>query len=388
MTVFDYRPHGRYGDLVLDPEPGWARFWEQQSQVVLDEEPSLPEQQSLRSKFMSLEPVCDVQSDNIRLPVRGHEKDNFPASASVVSVCAHGSLAVLLVASGHFGWLFQKTEPIEMVEVTFGLEIPLQKRTNPKRSRDAVQPEPDQATKAREQLPQLPKRFEVESVTPPPQESEMPAPADKTGRRREDEKKEPVARPASVPTPKKVPERVVASERDKDAQKVKFDEVARRLEKEQRKVGESDKKGQKKKPIESVVPGGMDIPENPLADPANAPLPDMPDTLAPTGSLLGRKLAGTAAEAYKTAAFVHMKRFWTLPDIVDFSSDLQTRAVIVVNVFGKILSVDIDQSSGNAAFDALVLEQIRKAEPFPDLPAGSAQDERIYLLFQPRMVQE
>lgn len=338
---------------------------------------------------MSLEPVCDLRPDNVRLPVRSHEKDALPASASVVSVCAHGALAVLLVGGGHLGWLFQKKEPVEVVEVTFGLEIPLQQRASPTRSREPVQPVLDQATKAPEQLPQLPKRFEVESAPPPAQESDMPAPvADKTGQRPANEKTEAAARPTASPAPTKPPEKVVAPERDKDAQKVKFDEVARRLEKEQRKVGESDKKGQKEKPIEPVVPGGMDIPENPLADPSNAPLPDMPDTLAPTGSLSGRRLAGSAAEAYKTAAFVHMKRFWTLPDIVDFSSDLQTRAVIMVNVFGKILSVEIDQSSGNAAFDALVLEQIRKAEPFPDLPAGSAQNEKIYLLFQPRSVQE
>lgn len=382
MTHFDYSPQGRYGDLALEPEPGIARFFEQLALVELDEQPLVPEWASIKSKFMSLDPVCDVRADHLRLPVRNHESDAFPRSAGLLSACGHAGLAVLLVAGGHLGWLFQKSETSEVVEVTFGLEIPLQHQGRIQRSRDAAQPVPDQATKAPEQLPQLPKRFEVDSVPPPSDDAEMPAPTEKSAERPPTDKKSP------KPEATRQPNKVVAPERDKDAQKVKFDEVARRLEREQRKVGEMEKKGQREKPVDPVVPGGMDIPENPLADPSNAPLPDMPDALVPTGSLSGRRLAGSAAEAYKTAAFVHMKRFWTLPDIVDFAPDLSTRAVIVVNVFGRILSVEIDQSSGNPAFDALVTEQILKAEPFPDLPAGSGQNEKIYLLFQPRSVME
>ncbi len=376
----------------LKTEP---RFDIVQADINLNAEPQAPDRSSFSRKFVTFEPICDVRLDHTRLALHRHNGASV-GGAGFLSFAVHAGVAGFAFLGGQLGFLFEKKESNEVVEVTFGLEIPTQSRAPaaPKKTEvpPAEAPEVEQATKSAETLPQLPKRFEVKTTQPEVKDDSLPAPKlpDKEDTRpapqaEKTPEPQPKSTPAPEPTAQPEPSKVVAPERDKDAQKVDFDEVRDRLEKEQREVAAENKEGQKEKP--KKVSSDLNIPDNPLADPANAPLPDMPDNLGPTGSLSGKKLAGSAAEAYKTAASVHMKRFWTLPDLYNFPRDLKAQAVVVVDLFGKIRSLEISESSGNRAFDSLILEQIKKAEPFPDLPAGAGRSQKLYMSFQPQSIE-
>ena len=345
--------------------------------------------QALQLPRLPFEPLCDLSGADARLPLRSF------ALPSRLFACLSGSILVhaLAVAFFLFGVkfdLFLSKPDEKVVEVTFGVELPGQFVPPPKsRKESSDKPAQEQATKLEEQLPQLPQRLEVKTKSPETAESEMVAPDavaqdDKIGQEQKLPKAppiEPKEQTKSLPDPKAI----VAPERDKDAQKIDINTLIERMKKEDRKVADKEKTGQKAD-SDKAADADLAIPDNPLADPLNAPVPNMPSAIAPSGSLAGRKLAGSALEAYKTAALVHMKRFWNIPGIVEFPPTLVARAVVVLDLFGKIQSVGIDQSSGNKDFDELVIKQIRQAEPFPDFPANSARTEKVYMLFRPQTI--
>jgi TonB family protein len=296
----------------------------------------------------------------------------------------HVAGALLAVVGVDLSFL-EKPREEQIVEVTFGLEVPsrVNAAPQPKTVDPAAEspPQPDQGTKLPEQLPQLPERFDINTKQPEPVAEDLPAPEQPT------ELEQPVATPVAKPEPTPLPatpapNAIVAEERDKDARKIDMKDVIDRMKREDRKVADKDKEGPNKIP-DSPLSKPSDLPPNPLAD---APIPNMPDALAPSGSLAGRKLAGSALEAYRTAALVHMKRNWNIPGVYSFSADIEAVAVVVVDLFGKIRSLEIDKSSGNVAFDEVVLKQIQAAEPFPDFPDDSARTQKIYMKFKPQSI--
>ena len=329
------------------------------------------------------EPSVDVTAGLARIPLR---KANFGAFIHVPSFLLSLALHSLVIALTVYGIdleFLRRAEDTAIVEVTFGVEVPSQVRAQPPKPEDPkaqTPPQPDEGTKLPEQLPQLPERFDINTKPPEAEANDMPLP---------DDAKAEV--PAATPTPSAAtpppatpdPKAIAAPERDKDARKIDINEVIERMKREDRKVADKDKDGANKIP-DSPFAKPSDLPPNPLAQET---LPKMPETLVPSGSLAGRKLAGSALEAYKTSAMVHMKRNWNIPGVYQFPAGLEAVAVVVVDLFGKIRSLSIEKSSGNSAFDELVLKQIRAAEPFPDFPDNSVRTEKLYMKFNPQSIE-
>ena len=63
----------------------------------------------------------------------------------------------------------------------------------------------------------------------------------------------------------------------------------------------------------------------------------------------------------------HIKMYWNLPQELA-SQNLHTQVYAEINREGRILKTEIRKSSGNADFDARVLETINRADPFPAPP--------------------
>jgi protein TonB len=374
--------------LNVSRQPGWGV--PEDIPTNLRAEPTIPAWASVATFGVWPEPVPDATVTTERLPLFLHaQSSSVHVPTLAISAAIHlGGLGIWML--GPELDLFHKDVDAEVVEVTFGVEVPAQvKQSAPStKTTEVAKEEPEQATKLPEQLPQLPQRFEVDTKQPSQEASDMPLP---------EEQNKTVVTPPPVPTPtplvtpqptpsvtppKPDPKAIVAPEIDKDARKLDINEVIERMKREDRKVADKDKQGANKIP-ESPFSKKSDIPPNPVND---SSLPPMPDSLAPSGSLAGRKLAGSALEAYRTAALVHMKRNWNIPGVYSFPAGIETRAAVVVDLFGKIRSLEIDKSSGNAAFDELVLKQIRAAEPFPDFPDNSAKTQKIYMKFNPQSI--
>lgn len=373
----------RFGpEEKLAAEPRWLAAAAGAPRMAASREPALPTKTSLSVAPNNKEPRIDVSPKVSRIPLQPPDSHGLLHWPSVtLSLVIHGAVLALTVFGIGLDFL-RPPEDFAVVEVTFGVEVPSRVRAAPPKKPDPnseVPPEPEQGTKLPEQLPQLPERFDINTKVPEAAKDDMPLPealkADAP----------PQTPPPTAPTPPPQtpdPKAIVAPERDKDARKLDINEVIERMKREDRKVADKEKEGVNKIP-DSPFAKPSDLPPNPLAE---KPLPNMPDSLAPSGSLAGRKLAGSALEAYRTAALVHMKRNWNIPGVYEFPSELEAVAVVVVDLFGKILSLKIDKSSGNQAFDDLVLKQIKAAEPFPDFPDDSARTQKIYMKFNPQSI--
>lgn len=346
--------------------------------------PALTLVQTRLAEAGAREPRAEIPPEIQRLPLRhpvGLGAVHWPSF--ILSFVLHAAVFVLSFVGFNLDFFLKPQEP-QVVEVTFGVEVPSQIKAAPPKKDDPMsdaEPQPEQGTKVPEQLPQLPQRFDIETKPPETQSADMPTPDLPS------EQPAPATPPPATPkpaeaTPTPNPKAIVAEERDKDARKIDINEVIERMKREDRKVAEKEKPGPNKIP-DSPFSKPSDLPPNPLAD---RPVPNMPDSLAPSGSLAGRRLAGSALEAYRTSALVHMKRNWNIPGVYNFPANLEAVAVVVVDLFGKIRSLEIDRSSGNAAFDDLVFSQIRGAEPFPDFPDDSVRTQKLYMKFNPQTI--
>ncbi|WP_367360221.1 cell envelope integrity protein TolA [Syntrophus sp. (in: bacteria)] len=90
--------------------------------------------------------------------------------------------------------------------------------------------------------------------------------------------------------------------------------------------------------------------------------------------------AGSAAEvnarmyAYYRAVWARIKKHWTMsPGLLPKQNIV---AVIHVRVLrnGSVEGINFEKRSGNAYFDESALRAVRKASPFPPLPAGGSED--------------
>ena len=70
---------------------------------------------------------------------------------------------------------------------------------------------------------------------------------------------------------------------------------------------------------------------------------------------------------YFTSLRAHINMYWSLPqELAD--RNFRTEVFTIINKEGQILRGEITKSSGNADFDARVLETIERASPFPKPP--------------------
>jgi TonB family protein len=239
-----------------------------------------------------------------------------------------------------------------------------------------------EAQKTIQQLPQLPKSLTIDAATPAPVDNSMAQPdvAAQTPA--------PTAVPTVVETPKvvstPVPTKVPVVEQvdPNAAKKMKLEELAKRLEKEQRAVGAKERQGTDKKTNNEVFKRPSDIPINPLG----RDIPKAPAALSQSGSLQGKAGAQVKSE-YAIAAAMHMRRRWSLPDVMSFEPKLEVVLGFEINGFGKIVGrVRVVKGSGNSRFDEEAMKALEAAGPFPDLPKEMGQRLSLRMKFSPNSI--
>lgn len=78
------------------------------------------------------------------------------------------------------------------------------------------------------------------------------------------------------------------------------------------------------------------------------------------------------ADTYLADVNKHMRQFWSLPEYLKHRN-LEASVLVRFDQSGNILSKSIAKSSGNPAFDELVIETVEKSSPVPAPPAKFAK---------------
>ena len=270
------------------------------------------------------------------------------------------------------------------VEVNFGFDLPNRAvSTNPGKIAES---ETDQAaSKTEQQLPQLPKQIAVDSTLPqeqtlpPPEEAKPEVPSEKVPppektETKKSEKKESPALVKETPPP--------------GTKTLTPEELAKRIEKESRKVAKEEKKGSHKDEGEGRKQRPSDLPNSPFSDSKSlSDLPSAPSIL-PQGSKDG-SLSTSAKSEYRSMVLNHIRRFWNLPDLGKFDPNLKTEIVVTVNVFGRILGKPrVQKKSGDSDFDEAAFKVVLDSVPFPELPKELAPRLELTMLFTPKDIKE
>lgn len=97
-----------------------------------------------------------------------------------------------------------------------------------------------------------------------------------------------------------------------------------------------------------------------------------PTSVAPAPAAPAAPDHGEALDDWKDAINVAVARVWVKPPVVSATIVVGVTATLKQTETGaKVMSVRLQQSSGNGAFDASVLRAVKKASPLP-LPAEPA----------------
>jgi len=90
----------------------------------------------------------------------------------------------------------------------------------------------------------------------------------------------------------------------------------------------------------------------------------------PWGSPGGTSAGNSRLDDYYSMIWAKVKQEWTLPEnLPKEKMDFETVIVVVVERNGKIQKSWFEKKSGNSLYDQMAMRAIRKAEPFPPIPA-------------------
>jgi len=243
-----------------------------------------------------------------------------------------------------------KVESLSYVEINFGLNENLvqTKQAVKKNVPDGEQ----EALKAKDALPQLtknsaPKLPETQAVKPDALIAESKKPENDI--KKEENKKEP------------------HKETVKKSGKLETKDYAKRKEESLRKTSEKAQAG--KKTLNKEKPVGQkqsveDIPTSPFETVKNE---NTQASLTPTGDESGQSTE--ELDRYKLYLNQQLKLHWSLSVVSKFPSSLITVVSFTVNEYGSLNGApQIEESSHNAEFDALVLEAINSTFPVSNPP--------------------
>lgn len=89
-----------------------------------------------------------------------------------------------------------------------------------------------------------------------------------------------------------------------------------------------------------------------------------------TGESRGNKQVNTAIEnQYYADLASRVQQLWILPEIKNWSAQLETRVEFSVLQDGRLVNLKVVKSSGDPIFDRFARESVRKAAPMPRFPA-------------------
>lgn len=92
-------------------------------------------------------------------------------------------------------------------------------------------------------------------------------------------------------------------------------------------------------------------------------------------------IAGLTAQDYFSDAKAHLQNFWALPEWLA-SAQLRASVLVMINQSGQVVRFEIQQSSGESAFDDAALAAVDAASPFP-VPPENIRDTitRSWMIF-------
>lgn len=348
-------------------------------EVNLDPDVEVP----FSARFMlAPEPRIEDNSFTQRLRIDNVEDDGLGPWPLGFSILWHLVIFAMVFGFTHFADStpsFDKnlSDPIE---VSFGLSLDSGKALPDGKIAD--QKLEAEALKTIQQLPQLPKSLTIDAATPAPVDNSLANP--EIAAQTPVPTAVPTATPAAkvVATPSPTPAPVVERVDPNAAKKLKLEELAKRLEKEQRAVGPKERAGTDKKTANDVFKRPSDIPINPLG----RDIPKAPSSLTQAGSLQG-KVGLQIRNEYAVAAAMHMRKHWNLPDVMSFEPKLEVVLGFEINGYGRILGrVRVVKGSGNARFDEEAMKALEAAGPFPDLPKEMGQRLTMRMKFSPNNI--
>lgn len=325
------------------------------------------------------EPRVDVSAQSPRWKVLT-EQGRVGALEVASSLAMHAALIL-----GALGFVkvfdardkvFEESVP---VEIAFGLGF--EPRSFQKEVTKGDSDADVEALKSEQQLPQLAKSVAMEAPPQPVNDQSMPLPS--------------AATPAPVPTSPDTKAQATPDAKPTLAAKVEKtpppnvktltqEEYARRVERENRKVGKDEREGVQQDAKTGTKPLALnDLPNSPFAGKS---IPDAPPGMGPTGSTEG-KVSAAAKGEYQAAAGAHIRRFWNLPDLYQFEPNLEVIVIFQINMFGKIIDkVKVFKGSGNDAFDAEAIKAVESAAPFPEPPDELAPRVPMRMKFSPQEI--
>lgn len=367
--------HNRAHTIAVEPELEFKSA----DIAHLPEDPDLDVPFSARF-MLDAEPRIDEGAFAQRLRVEALDEDGMGPWPLGFSLLWHTVLVAMVFGFVQFADIqnpFEKSIS-EPIEVSFGLTL------------DAGGALPDgkpadermdaEATKTAQLLPQLPKLLAVDAATPAPADQSMAMPQQSAVT------PAPTAIPTVTPPQKAVAtptQGPVVQQVDAAAtKKLKLEELAKRLEKEQRTVAAKEKAGVQKPSPNDVFKRPSDIPISPLGK----EIPKAPSTLTQPGVLTG-KISQQVKSEYAQAAALHMRKHWSLPDVLTFESRLEVVLGFDINTSGRIMGrVRVVRGSGNARFDEEAMKALEAAGPFPDLPREMGSKLSLRMKFSPQSI--
>ena len=325
------------------------------------------------------EPIIDLYSSSVRWKVLTFEGGRVGVLGVFGAALMHVLLVAIAVAVSVFNpsttHLLTEEVPVE-VSFGFGFE-PRRTETAPDDKKTEAEVE---ALKTAEQLPQMAKNMAIEA--PPPDAKSMPLPEPVKPVVVEPVKKETkVDNTAKAEAVQKNPLKIDRTP-PPGVKTVSPEEYAKRLERENRKVGEKEQKGTRVDPDAGKNQAKSEIPPDPFAAKS---IPDAPAGLGPAGSIDGQKVSLSARNDYAASATSHIRRYWQSSDFQNFELNLQVVVSFRVNAFGRILGkAKVEKSSGNSLFDDEALQAVEAAVPFPELPEELSPSMPMRMKFSPR----
>lgn len=321
------------------------------------------------------EPIVDISTGAARWKLRSSDVGKVGFSHVAGSALLHGVVmggAVLVSVVADRGPLLPKETDDPIVEVSFGFDIPGQTASSTP-ARLGPSENDQQATKTEQLLPQVSKQVAVDTAPPAP-DTLPPPPEEKAA----EEKKQ--KETANAPDAKKEQAKPESKETPPPGvKKLTQEELARRMEREKRKVAQKEQAGTHDAPGEGRQPRPSDLPDSPFSNNTAT----ASDKAVPAGVLDGSMASGPAAE-YQAAAMNHMRRYWNLPDLSRFDPELKVEVGVMINQFGRIVKgPDVVKSSGDAEFDEAAVTAFKEAVPFPELPTELGATRRLRLNFSP-----
>lgn len=76
-----------------------------------------------------------------------------------------------------------------------------------------------------------------------------------------------------------------------------------------------------------------------------------------------------ALQDYYDTVWEKIENSWVLPGTGDFSG-MTSIVSVIISASGQLMEVSIEEGSGNGFYDQSAIRAVRKATPFPPLPAG------------------